>query len=117
MRGIPRQAVSRNTPILHSQARAADIADKTSLCAWLTDMYGVDTGKPGAQDYYDSLLALYASWGVDYIKVDDMSSPYYAGEIEALSKAIRKCEWPIVLSLSPGPAEVTRARHLIENGR
>ena len=49
-------------------------------------MYGVDTSKPGAQAYYDSLLKLYAGWGVDYIKADDMAAPtYHRGEIEALS--------------------------------
>jgi hypothetical protein len=91
MRGIPRAAVARELPIFGSKLRAHEVADKTSLCAWLADMYGVDTSKPGGQDYYDSILALYASWGVDYIKADDMSSPYHAGEIEALSRAIARC--------------------------
>jgi alpha-galactosidase len=112
VRGVPRQAVDRNLPVYGSKFKAGEIADKTSLCAWLTDMYGVDTAKPGGQDYYDSILALYSSWGVDYIKADDMSSPYHAGEIEALGRAIKKSGRPIVLSLSPGPADPSRVAHL-----
>ena len=66
------------------------------------DMYGVDTSKPGAQAYYDSLVNLYASWGVDYIKADDMAAPTYPpSEIEALSIAIG-AEPRHSLSLSPG---------------
>jgi len=117
VRGIPRQAVRNNLPVYLSKVRAAEIADQGSVCAWLTDMYGVDTAKPGGQDYYDSILALYASWGVDYIKADDMSSPYHAGEIEALSRAIKKCGRPIVLSLSPGPADFSRVEHLRANSQ
>jgi hypothetical protein len=116
-RGIPHQAVDKNLPVYRSKFKAAEVSDKTSLCTWLTDMYGVDTAKPGGQDYYDSILALYSSWGVDYIKADDMSSPYHAGEIEALSRAIKKCGRPLVLSLSPGPAEVARAAHLRANAQ
>jgi hypothetical protein len=68
MRGIPRQAVNENTPIWHSQYHAAEIADRTHVCEWNPDMYGIDMSKPGAQDYYDSIAALYASWGVDFVR-------------------------------------------------
>jgi alpha-galactosidase len=68
LRGIPRQAVAQNVPILGNVARAADIADTQSVCAWNSDMFGVVMSKPGAQAYYDSLVALYAQWGVDFIK-------------------------------------------------
>ena len=64
-------------------------------------MYGVDTTKPGAQSYYNSPFKLYAAWGVDYIKVDDISSPFREGEIAAVHKAIKKSGRKIVLSLSP----------------
>ena len=63
LRGIPRQAVAVNAPILGSSVHAADIADKTSTCDWNTDMYGVDMTRPGAQAYYDSIVAQYAQWG------------------------------------------------------
>ena len=114
MRGIPRLAVSKNLPILGTRYRAADIADTGSICAWNPDMYGVDMTKPGAQAYYDSVFAPYASWGVDFVKMDDMSRPYdaHAPEIEAAHKAIGATGRPIVLSLSPGETPVIRGPHV-----
>jgi hypothetical protein len=109
MRGIPRRAVAANLPVFASKAHAGNIADSLSICGWNSDMYGVDLHKPGAQDYYDSIVRLYADWGVDYIKADDIARPLHAEEIEALHKAIVKSGRPIVLSLSPGPADLTKA--------
>jgi len=106
MRGIPRRAVKANLPVFGSKAHAADFADVYSICPWNPDMYGVDTSKPGGQDYYDSIVKLYAGWGVDFIKADDIARPTHGGEIVALHKAILKTGRPIVLSLSPGPAMV-----------
>jgi hypothetical protein len=114
MRGIPRLAVKQNLPILGTRYRAQDIADTSSICPWNPDMYGVDMRKPGAQAYYDSVFALYASWGVDFVKMDDMSRPYdaHAPEIEAAHKAIVATRQPIILSLSPGETPVPRADHV-----
>ena len=87
MRGIPRQAVHRNTPIKGTDATARDIAKTASICAWNTDMYGVDPAKKGAREYYDSLFELYASWGVDFVKCDDIARemPQEEGELILLS--------------------------------
>jgi len=115
MRGIPRQAVKANLPVFASQARAADIADTASVCPWNSDMYGVDLGRPGAQDYYDSIVKLYADWGVDYIKADDIARPAHREEIAALHRAIGKTGRPIVLSLSPGPAMIKDVAFLQDN--
>jgi hypothetical protein len=123
MRGIPRQAVHRNTRIYGTTARARDIASQFSLCPWNTDMYGVDTEKRGAEEYYDSLFKLYASWGVDFVKVDDIANtefspqnPYSAEkEIEIIRAAIDRSGRDMVLSLSPGPAPLNKAEHLSEN--
>ena len=116
MRGIPREAVKRNLPVLGTALRAADVADPSSTCPWNPDMYGVDMTKPGAQAYYDSIFALYASWGVDFVKMDDMSRPYdsHAPEIEAAHRAIQRCGRPITLSLSPGETPVARGAHVRE---
>jgi alpha-galactosidase len=105
MRGIPREAVDKNLPIKGTTLHAADIADKVNVCRWegMEDTYGVDMSKKGAQAYYDSIAELYASWGADYIKADDMSTPARASEILALHEALKKTGRPIVLSLSPGP--------------
>lgn len=67
MRGIPRAAVEKNLPVFGTPARARNAADTGNSCSWSTAMYGVDTGKPAGQAYYDSIAALYAQWGVDYI--------------------------------------------------
>jgi hypothetical protein len=108
MRGIPRRAVQANLPVALSRAHAAEIADIHSLCPWNSDMYGLDMRRPGAQDYYNSLVKMYADWGVDYIKADDIAQPLHAEEIEALHKAIVQSARPIVLSLSPGPADIAK---------
>jgi alpha-galactosidase len=119
MRGIPRQAVDQNVLILGTEMlkdggiHAADIASKTDICRWNTDMYGVDMTQPGAQEYYDSVLALMASWEIDFIKVDDLSAPrYHAAEVEAIRKAIDKTGRAIVLSTSPGATPVGQGSHV-----
>ena len=112
MRGVPRQAVHQNTPILGSQVGARDIAATNSTCSWNTDMYGVNPYADGAQAYYDSVFALYAQWGVDFVKVDDALLPYAAGEIELIHRAIDRCGRDIVLSLSCGPLDPLHAEHV-----
>jgi hypothetical protein len=104
MRGIPRQAVRLNTPILGTNLRAQDIADTKAICEWNGDMYGVDMTKPGAQEYYNSVFKQYAEWGVDFVKMDDMSRPYERNwpEVEAAHKAIAASGRPIALSLAGG---------------
>jgi alpha-galactosidase len=112
MRGIPRQAVAMNTPILGTAFRAADIANTADICQWNGDMYGVDMGKPGAQAYYDSVFRQFADWGLDFVKVDDLSRPYHAPEIEAIRKAIDRSGRAMVLSTSPGATPLADARHI-----
>ncbi|PQO99186.1 alpha-galactosidase [Massilia phosphatilytica] len=114
MRGIPRQAVRLNTPILGTKLRAQDIADTKAICEWNGDMYGVDMTKPGAQEYYNSVFKQYAAWGVDFVKMDDMSRPYDRNwpEVEAAHKAIAASGRPIVLSLSPGEMDLRWANHV-----
>ena len=112
MRGIPRQAVKENTPLEGSAFRAADAADKRSTCEWCPDMFGVQGGTPAGQTWYDSILRLYAQWGVDLLKVDDLTVPYSEREVEAVRNAIDKCGRPIVLSTSPGETPLAKAGHV-----
>ena len=114
MRGIPRQAVQRSLPILGTPLHAQDIADTKHICPWNSDNFGIDMSKPGAQAYYDSVFALMASWGVDYVKVDDLSRPYFQNlhEVEAVRRAIDKTGRRIVLSLSPGATDIRAAAHV-----
>ncbi|MEJ2507035.1 MAG: NPCBM/NEW2 domain-containing protein, partial [Ignavibacteriaceae bacterium] len=112
MRGIPKLAVEKNTPVLGSNTSANEIYNTKELCTWLHDMYSVDANKPGAQEYYNSLFKLYASWGIDFIKIDDLSRPYHKDEIELIRKAINNCGRPIVLSTSPGETPIEFADHI-----
>lgn len=111
MRGIPRQAVYERTKIKGTDKTAADIAKTDSICAWNTDMYGVDPAKPGAKEYYDSIFELYASWGVDFVKCDDIARelPKEETELIMLSDSLKNCGRDMVLSLSPGPALLEKA--------
>ena len=111
MRGIPRQAVHQNTPIKGTDKTAREIAKTNSICQWNTDMYGVDAAKEGAREYYDSLFELYASWGVDFIKCDDIARelPHEEAELILLSEALHGCKREMILSLSPGPALLEKA--------
>ena len=119
MRGIPRLAVEHNLPVVGTNLHARDIADTGSICPWNPDMYGVDMARPGAQAWYDGVFALLAAWGVDFVKMDDMSRPYdaHAPEIEAAHRAIGRSGRPMVLSLSPGETPVARAEHVARHAQ
>jgi alpha-galactosidase len=108
IRGIPREAVAKNLPIDGSPYHAAEAADISDRCAWNPDNYGVKATAAG-QAYYDSLARMYASWGVDFVKVDCISSPYKTEEVKMVSLALKKSGRPIVLSLSPGPTPLEEA--------
>ena len=115
MRGVPVVAVNRKLPIRGTRLTAADIYSPEGQAGWLRDMYPVVAGRPGAQEYYDSLFDLYAGWGVDFVKVDDLSSPYHAPEVEMIRRAIARTGRRIVLSTSPGETPIGQARHVQAN--
>lgn len=115
MRGIPRQAVEKNTPVKGTKYHAKDFVSYTDTAVWYHGMYGIDMNKPGAQEYYNSLLELYSEWGVDFLKADDIIRPYQRKEIEGISSAIKKADRPIVLSLSAGPSPVAEIEHFRAN--
>jgi alpha-galactosidase len=115
IRGIPREAVEKNLPIAGSSFHGAEAADRSDLCPWNKYNYGLDPEKPAAQAYYDSLANLYASWGVDFIKIDCICShPYKPAEIRMFSQAITHVGRDMVLSLSPGPAPLEGRDELSE---
>jgi hypothetical protein len=69
IRGIPREAVARNLPISGSSYHAAEAADSSDTCPWNAYNYEVKDSNAG-QAYYDSIIQLYANWGVDFVKAD-----------------------------------------------
>jgi alpha-galactosidase len=109
LRGIPKQAVINKIPIADSSNSTSDAADSSDTCPWNFDNFGTNPSAPAAQAYYDSIMKMYAAWGVDLIKVDCISSHPYKGEdIRMIREALDKTGRPIVLSLSPGPAPVEK---------
>lgn len=128
MRGINQQVWNADLPIANSPYSTQDITRNRwangqvdTGATWLHDNYGMEK-TAAAQAYYDSMFELYASWGVDYVKIDDMlrdfahpNDSYYADEIEMVREAIDKTGRPMVLSLSPGAAPLAQAEHLSDN--
>ncbi len=114
MRGVPKIAVERKLPVEGAGGITADhICSRKDLCEWLSDNLTIEAGQPGAQEYYNSIFRMYAAWGVDFVKIDDLSAPiYHRDEIEMIRKAIDLCGRPIVLSTSPGATPLADAAHI-----
>ncbi len=109
MRGIPRKAVSANSPIANSTYTASQAGNTSDACPWDTHMWGVNNNAAG-QAWYDSIFTQYAAWGIDFVKVDDMMNPYsgnlyHQAECDMIRASINKTGRSIVLSLSPGPMQ------------
>ncbi|HWY99963.1 MAG TPA: glycoside hydrolase family 27 protein [Edaphobacter sp.] len=117
IRGIPKQTVIGNARIGTTKYRAGLAADTTDKCPWNPDNFGVKANTAG-QAWYDALMKQYASWGVDYIKVDCIAShPYKGAEIAMIHKAIGKSGRAMVLSLSPGPTALENAEEVGKNAQ
>ncbi len=128
MRGIPRKAVHAKMKIKGSDKTADQIAGTSvkheganlqivDACTWNTDMYGVNPAKEGARAYYASIFELYASWGVDFIKCDDLCReiPHHEDEFRLISECIKNCGREMVFSASPGPALLEKAEFYKQN--
>jgi alpha-galactosidase len=116
LRGIPWQAADKNMPIKGTSIGARSIAMPDNGCVWYDGFYGVDMSKPGAQEYYNSQFGLFAQWGVDFIKADDIVN---IPELEGISKASRLCGRKIVLSVVPDniPFDILRKNaHMARTG-
>lgn len=111
IRGIPRQAVHKNAVIKGTNITARQIARFNSICHWNSDMYGIDADAEGSAAYYNSIFELYAEWGVDFIKVDDIAREFHVGEINLIRQAIDNCGRNIVLSISPGASPLKHAEY------
>jgi MYXO-CTERM domain-containing protein len=111
MRGIPRAAVTANSPIANSTFHATDAGNVNDPCPWDTHMWGVNGATAAGQAWYDALFAQYAQWGIDFVKIDDMlnntTKVYHQAEANAIRNAINKTGRAIVVSFSPGPDDPT----------
>lgn len=112
--GISQQAVARNTPIMGTKYTARQIAEPSvsELNYNCKGMVAIDFTKPGAQAYVDSIADLFASWGVDFVKLDGVSNAD-AADVRAWSRAIRQSGRTMVLDVTRGPFTVTIAPTLI----
>ena len=115
MRGVPRMAVRRNCTIYNSTSTCAQAADQNSTCPWLDWMYGANMNNPAGQAYLNSILSLYDEWGVDFIKVDDLSAAtYHSSEVVGYANAIASVSREIAFSTSPGPTPLNQASHVMQ---
>jgi hypothetical protein len=115
LRGIPWQAADKNMTIKGTSIGAASIAQPDSGCEWYDGFYGVNMSKPGAQEYYNSVFELFAEWGIDFVKADDM----HTGDVIGMSKAMRNSGRPMVFSVVPNDVsqEVLKANtHMARTG-
>lgn len=118
MRGLPKYIL--NTPSAYklkgseSTPWSQVYTNTTPECTWLKDNLTIQNNEAG-QLYYNSIFDLYAEWGVDFIKIDDLSRPFYTDEIRMIRKAIDQTGRPIVLSLSPGKTQFEYAQDCLDN--
>lgn len=98
LRGIPWQAAERHLKIKGTNIDAATISQPDKGCEWYDGFSGVDMSKAGGQEYYNSVFKLFAEWGIDFVKVDDLVN---VPEFEGISKALRSCGRPMFLSVVP----------------
>ena len=105
MRGLPKYILSDEKAYQLKGGEGVEwkqvYTDTRPECPWLRDNLTVRDNAFG-QQYYNSIFELYAQWGVDFIKVDDIARPFHTDEIRMIREAIDRCGRPIVLSLSPG---------------
>jgi Alpha galactosidase A/Alpha galactosidase C-terminal beta sandwich domain/NPCBM-associated, NEW3 domain of alpha-galactosidase/Alpha-galactosidase, CBM13 domain len=98
--GISHQAVVQNTAIEGTPYHADDIATTASENNYnCRGMVGIDYSKPGAQEFINSWADEFASWGVDYLKLDGVGS-FDVPDVVAWSNALRQTGRPIHLELS-----------------
>jgi alpha-galactosidase len=107
--GISKTAVQQNLPIYGTSYHAQDAA---ALPITNANVFGdadkIDYTKPGAQAYINSMIDLFASWGIDFIKLDAVSPGSYSDnldintipDVQAMSQAIAQSGARIWLTVS-----------------
>ncbi|XP_061373625.1 uncharacterized protein LOC133315953 [Gastrolobium bilobum] len=115
MAGISTQAFNNNTPILDTTTgqayeesgrlwHAKDIGIPARACEWMTNGFMAINATNGAgKAFLRSIYELYASWGVDFVKLDCVfGADLDLDEITSVSQILKDLNHSIVLSLSPG---------------
>ncbi|MEC3974022.1 hypothetical protein [Amycolatopsis sp. H20-H5] len=101
--GLEQEAYDKNAPILGTSCHIQDIAVQplTPTNMW-SGNWKIDYAKPCAQSFFDSSVARFAFWGVDFVKVDGTTADNVPG-IAAWSKAIDHSGRPMWLTASAWP--------------
>ena len=112
--GLPNLVYEANDPIFGTHYTARQIVYKhlkgNTGMTKQTKSYMLNFNCPGAMAYLQSCANLYASWGVDYIKLDYVGPTYRRGrrylgpdcrsEVAHFALALSRCGRPIWLELS-----------------
>jgi alpha-galactosidase len=101
--GIPLAAVNQNTPIQGTSYHARNIAFKNRY----ENNYGgfgevmeyINYSAPGSQAFVNSWADEFASWGVDFLKMDAVTNANIL-DVRAWSIALRQSGRPIIFDLS-----------------
>ena len=116
MRGIPQSSYKANTPIANSTYTAQQAGNNQDTTSWdSTHNYGVKGATAAGLAWYASIFAQYASWGLDFVKVDDCVDAYHQDEVHAIRAGIDMSGRSMVFSLSPGPAPTNSLTDLNAN--
>ncbi|MGH3120315.1 MAG: glycoside hydrolase family 27 protein [Streptosporangiaceae bacterium] len=98
--GISKQAVAQNTPIQGTSYTASQIATTASENNYnCGGMVGINYSAPGAKAFINSWADEFASWGVDYVKLDGVGSSDIP-DVQAWSAALQQTGRPMALELS-----------------
>jgi hypothetical protein len=113
--GVEYPAVVANSPILGTQYHIQDIlvvpytaGNAFGAPGTSPYHYKIDFTKPGAQEYINSVVNLFASWGIDAIKLDAVTPGSYSynlsiddrADVAAWAKAIAQSGRPIWFTIS-----------------
>ena len=91
--GIPVIAVNENLPILNSHYNASDVVAEPHCKTFIPDMLAINASHPGAQPYYDSVVAQWAEQGVDFIYLDGVIQDCHqcwVGEVSLIADTLRR---------------------------
>jgi hypothetical protein len=101
--GLQKAIYDKNAPIIGTDCTTQDI---TVMPLTPTNMWGgdwkIDFTKPCAQAYFDSIADRFASWGIDFVKVDGVTTDNIA-DIKAWSQAIDQSGRKMWLTASAWP--------------
>src|ERR1035437_8863274 len=113
--GVEQPAVAANSPILGTIYHIKDIlavpytaGNAFGAAGTSPYHYKIDFTKPGAQEYVNSVVDLFASWGIDSIKLDGVTPGSYSdnlsidnrADVAAWSQAIAQSGRPMWLTIS-----------------